>query len=101
MHWIAVGFTEMYKITKTLPRWLLYIMTGAIGSIVIQFLHKGETKKLEEKAARKAEAELRAKKALEAKEKKEAEEAKDKAEGSSTAVASPSPKKSKKKGGKK
>ena len=49
MHYVALGFAEMYKLTRTLPRWLLYIITGAIGSIVIQFLHKGETKKLEEK----------------------------------------------------
>ena len=99
MHYVALGFAEMYKLTRTLPRWLLYIITGAIGSIVIQFLHKGETKKLEEKAARKAEAELRAKEAAAKKalEDKKAEPA----EGSSTAVALPSPKKAKKKGGKK
>ncbi|VDB97161.1 unnamed protein product [Peniophora sp. CBMAI 1063] len=98
MHWIAVGFNEMYRITRTLPRWLLYIITGAIGSIVIQFLHRGETKKLEEKAARKAEAELRAKELAEkkAEEDKKAEEQK---AGASSATASP--KKGKKKGGKK
>lgn len=97
MHWIAVGFTEMYRITRTLPRWLLYVITGAIGSIVIQFLHKGETKKLEEKLARKAEAELRAKKALD----KKALEDKNAEDEKVEAAASPSPKKAKKKGGKK
>ena len=99
MHYIAVGFTEMYKVTRTLPRWLLYIITGAIGSIVVQFLHRGETKKLEEKARRKAEAELLAKEAAEKKAQEDKES--EKAEGTSTAVASPSPKKAKKKGGKK
>lgn len=46
---------ETYSVTNRLPRWALYLITGAMGSFMLQFFHRGETKKVEAKERRKAE----------------------------------------------
>lgn len=53
--YLAIGMKETYKVTNRLPRWALYLITGAIGSFMLQFFHRGETKKAEERERRKQE----------------------------------------------
>lgn len=89
---------ETYKVTNRLPRWALYLITGAIGSFMLQFFHRGETKKAEERERRKQE--LLAEKERLEKEKKEREALKEKEEEKEGGKEKEKEKKSPSKGGK-
>jgi hypothetical protein len=43
MEWQAIAMTKSYNIIRVIPRWALYILTGFIGSIVMNFVHRGGT----------------------------------------------------------
>ncbi|EIM85644.1 uncharacterized protein STEHIDRAFT_169510 [Stereum hirsutum FP-91666 SS1] len=76
--YLAIGMKETYRVTNRLPRWALYLITGAIGSFMLQFFHRGETKKAEERERKKQE--LLAEKERLEKEKAEKEALKEKEE---------------------
>lgn len=40
MNYFANGMTKSYNGMMTLPKWLLYVVTGAIGSLLIGLLHR-------------------------------------------------------------
>ena len=102
MDWLAIGMTKVYEVLRYLPRWMVYIATGAAGSVIINLLHWRDGRKAAAKA-------LKEKKERQAAEKKEAETSapvtQSKASGSSTSVDKPPTAtptgKGKKKGGKK
>lgn len=41
MEWQAFIMTKYYNIISVFPRWALYILTGLIGSFVMNFAHRG------------------------------------------------------------
>ena len=41
MEWQAFIMTKYYNIIRVVPRWALYILTGLIGSFVMNFVHRG------------------------------------------------------------
>lgn len=41
MEWQAIIMTKYYNIMRVVPRWALYILTGLIGSFVMNFIHRG------------------------------------------------------------
>jgi hypothetical protein len=57
MEYFAVAMTKSYNNITMLPHWVLYIITGALGSLVIGLLHRSSNTpvkanpKLEPKAA--------------------------------------------------
>jgi hypothetical protein len=40
MEYIADAMATLYNITILIPNWLLYVLTGAMGSVVIGLLHR-------------------------------------------------------------
>lgn len=44
MEWQAIAMTKFYNIIRVLPRWLLYIISGVVGSFVMKFIHRGGIK---------------------------------------------------------
>ncbi|KAI9467109.1 hypothetical protein BJY52DRAFT_1236490 [Lactarius psammicola] len=45
MEWQAIIMTKYYNIIRVVPRWALYILTGLLGSVVMNFVHRGEKPK--------------------------------------------------------
>lgn len=45
MHVFATYIRKLYDITILVPRWILFIITGGIGSILINFLHRPSKKR--------------------------------------------------------
>ena len=41
MEWQAIIMTKYYNIIRVVPRWALYILTGLLGSVVMNFVHRG------------------------------------------------------------
>ena len=41
MDWQAIIMTKYYNIIRVVPRWALYILTGLIGSFVMNLVHRG------------------------------------------------------------
>lgn len=41
MEWQAFLMTKYYNIIRVVPRWALYILTGLVGSFVMNFVHRG------------------------------------------------------------
>jgi hypothetical protein len=41
MKWQALIMTKYYNIIRVVPRWALYILTGLVGSFVMNFVHRG------------------------------------------------------------
>ncbi|KAI9513300.1 hypothetical protein F5148DRAFT_972014 [Russula earlei] len=41
MEWQAIVMTKCYNIIRIIPRWLLYILTGVLGSLLMTFFHRG------------------------------------------------------------
>ncbi|KAI0032924.1 hypothetical protein K488DRAFT_70243 [Vararia minispora EC-137] len=52
MDWLALALTKNYEFMRVMPRWLLYIITGMVGSVVINFLHRGDGSQKESKKPR-------------------------------------------------
>lgn len=44
MDLFAAYLTKVYNFVVLIPRWLLFILTGAIGSVIINFLHRPSKK---------------------------------------------------------
>jgi len=43
MEWQAVVMTKSYNILRLVPRWALYILTGVLGSFLMNLVHRGGT----------------------------------------------------------
>lgn len=41
MEYLAIGMTSSYDTVMLLPKWVLYLVTGALGSLMIGLLHRG------------------------------------------------------------
>ena len=41
MNWQAIIMTKYYNIIRVVPRWALYILTGLIGSFIMNLVHRG------------------------------------------------------------
>lgn len=41
MEYLAIVLTKTYVSMISIPKWLLYIITGGIGSVLIGFMHRG------------------------------------------------------------
>ncbi|KAI0307073.1 hypothetical protein B0F90DRAFT_1684897 [Multifurca ochricompacta] len=41
MEWQAIIMTKYYNIIRIVPRWALYILTGLLGSLVMNLVHSG------------------------------------------------------------
>lgn len=39
MDWFAVGFQKFYDYTTTIPRWLFLVITGTLGSVLLNLMH--------------------------------------------------------------
>ena len=44
MEYLAIVLTKTYVSMISIPKWLLYIITGGIGSVLIGFMHRGSNK---------------------------------------------------------
>lgn len=44
MEWQAIATTKSYNVLRLLPRWVLYIISGVLGSFVMKFIHRGGDK---------------------------------------------------------
>lgn len=42
MDWLAIALTKFYNVTVVVPRWLLIVITGSIGSVLVNLLHSGK-----------------------------------------------------------
>jgi len=43
MEWQAMVMTKSYNILRLVPRWGLYILTGVLGSFLMNLVHRGGT----------------------------------------------------------
>jgi len=41
MEWQAIVMTKYYNIIRVVPRWALYILTGLLGSLIMNLVHRG------------------------------------------------------------
>jgi len=41
MEWQAIIMTKLYNIIRVVPRWALYILTGILGSVIMNLVHRG------------------------------------------------------------
>lgn len=41
MEWQAMVMTKSYNILRLVPRWALYILTGVLGSFLMNIVHRG------------------------------------------------------------
>ncbi|KAI0303993.1 hypothetical protein BC826DRAFT_1089259 [Russula brevipes] len=41
MEWQAIIMTKLYNIIRVVPRWALYILTGILGSAIMNLVHRG------------------------------------------------------------
>jgi hypothetical protein len=41
MEWQAIVLTKLYNIMRLLPRWSLYIISGVLGSFIMNLFHRG------------------------------------------------------------
>jgi len=56
MDFLAVWFTKIYNVAVRIPKWILLLVTGSIGSLLIGLLHKPSKKDKEAIAAKEKEA---------------------------------------------
>jgi hypothetical protein len=43
MEWQAIFLTKSYNTIRLVPRWGLYILTGVLGSFLMNLIHRGGT----------------------------------------------------------
>ena len=43
MEWQAMVMAKSYNILRLVPRWALYILTGVLGSFLMNLVHRGGT----------------------------------------------------------
>lgn len=41
MEWQAIVFTKSYNIVRVFPRWSLYIISGVLGTLIMNLFHRG------------------------------------------------------------
>jgi hypothetical protein len=41
MEWQAIVMTKVYNVIRVLPRWALYVISGVLGSFIMNFVHRG------------------------------------------------------------
>ncbi|KAI5123391.1 hypothetical protein M0805_006099 [Coniferiporia weirii] len=41
--YLAIALTKIYSIIVTVPRWLLIVVTGSLGSVIVNILHSSRT----------------------------------------------------------
>ena len=41
MEWQAIVMTKLYNIIRVLPRWTLYVVSGVLGSFIMNLFHRG------------------------------------------------------------
>jgi hypothetical protein len=41
MEWQAIVMTKAYNIIRYLPRWALYVVSGILGSFLMNLIHRG------------------------------------------------------------
>lgn len=41
MEWQAIVMTKYYNTIRVVPRWALYIITGLLGSFIMNLFHRG------------------------------------------------------------
>jgi hypothetical protein len=41
MEWQAIVMTKFYNIVRVLPRWTLYVISGVLGSFIMNLVHRG------------------------------------------------------------
>jgi hypothetical protein len=41
MEWQAIVMTKFYNVVRVLPRWALYIISGVLGSFIMNLVHRG------------------------------------------------------------
>jgi hypothetical protein len=41
MEWQAVAMTKAYNVLRVLPRWALYVVSGVLGSLLMNLIHRG------------------------------------------------------------
>jgi hypothetical protein len=44
MDWQAIVMTKVYNVLRVIPRWAVYILTGVLGSILMNFFHRGDNR---------------------------------------------------------
>ena len=66
MDFLAVWLTKFYNLTVAVPKWMLLLISGSVGSLIVGFLHRPSKK---DKEAIKVAAEAKAKAAAKAAEK--------------------------------
>jgi len=44
MELLALVLTKIYNVTVKIPRWLLFVISGGIGSVIIGLLHRNPAK---------------------------------------------------------
>jgi len=44
MEWQAIIMTKAYNALRVIPRWALYVVTGALGSVLMNFFHRGDNR---------------------------------------------------------
>lgn len=41
MEWQAIVMTKLYNVVRVLPRWALYVVSGVLGSLIMNLVHRG------------------------------------------------------------
>ncbi len=41
MNWQAIVMTKFYNVVRVLPRWALYLISGILGSFIMNLVHRG------------------------------------------------------------
>jgi hypothetical protein len=41
MKWLAIAMTKFYNVVRVLPRWALYVVSGVLGSFIMNLVHRG------------------------------------------------------------
>jgi len=44
MDWQAIVMTKVYNVLRLIPRWAVYILTGVLGSLLMNFFHRGDNR---------------------------------------------------------
>ena len=41
MEWQAIILTKVYNVISVMPRWALYVLSGVLGSFIMNLVHRG------------------------------------------------------------
>jgi hypothetical protein len=41
MEWQAIVMTKIYNVLRVFPRWALYVVSGVLGSLMMNLIHRG------------------------------------------------------------